>query len=77
MPACFFSSFSVIRSKAVMNRRGVSDVVRGLHSCVVVAVCLDVSLLKTVFLCVPKFVFSLCFHVTFRGIKMPVANSSY
>lgn len=58
----------------MMNRRGIPDAVQGLHSCVVVAVCLDVSLLKTVFLCVPKFVFSLGFHVTFPGIKMPVAN---
>lgn len=40
-----FSSFSVRGSKAVMNRRGIPDVVQSLHTCVVVAVCLGVSLL--------------------------------
>lgn len=48
---CFFSSFfsekvqSMNRRSKVMDRRDIPDVVQGLHSCVVVAVCLGVGLL--------------------------------
>lgn len=72
---CFFSSFSVRRSKAVMNRRGSWCCAGFAQLCCGSCLLRHELALNSFSVC--QSLFFLCFHVAFLDIKLPVANFWY